>query len=217
MAELNTPKSSTGTGFFVSWSGYILTNHHVVEKCKVLEAVRPGAPPVPARLVSVDPTNDLALLQVSLRTRELPAFVPRARIGQSVFIYGFPLTQRLASTGNFTTGAVSGMAGVGDDTSRLQFSAPVQPGNSGGPVLDQNGNVMAVVVSVLLPTQDEKSGQGPPPQNANFAIKSSAAITFLEANGVEPNMKLRSTPLEGPALADLAREFTVRIECDLPH
>ncbi|OYZ89227.1 MAG: hypothetical protein B7X99_20160 [Rhizobiales bacterium 17-65-6] len=179
--------------------------------------VRPGSPAVPARLIAVDPANDLALLQTSLRTRELPAFVPRARIGQGVYVYGFPLTQRLASTGNFTTGGVSAMAGIGDDTSRLQISAPVQPGNSGGPVLDQNGNVVGVVVAVLSTTKEEKAGERPLPQNANFAIKSAAAATFLEANGIEPNTKVRPKPLETTALADLAREFTVRVECDLPH
>lgn len=209
-------EASTGTGFFVSWRGQVLTNHHVVEGCKVLEVVRPGLPPVPAKLVADDAANDLALLQTSLRTRQLPAFATRVRIGQGAYAYGFPLTGLLTSEGNFTIGNVSAVAGVGDDTSRLQISTPVQPGNSGGPLLDQSGNVIGVIVSKLNALElVEKTGTKDIVQNVNFAIKSSAALTFLEAHGVEPRSEPRGKPLDGEALADLAKEFTVRVECDV--
>ncbi|MEP9376544.1 serine protease [Aquabacter sp. CN5-332] len=220
-AEGKPKGASNGTGFFVSWGGHILTNHHVVDGCKVLEVRRPGSAPVPARLVADDATNDLALLQTSLRTRELPALVTRARIGQGVFVYGFPLTPILSSAGNFTSGGVSAMTGIGDDTSRLQISAPIQPGNSGGPVIDQNGNVLGVVASTLGPlggeTPSEKPSEKPAPQNANFAIKASAAATFLEANGVEPVAKVLTAALDPAAVAERAKEFTVRVECDFPR
>ncbi|OYX12869.1 MAG: hypothetical protein B7Z15_09195 [Rhizobiales bacterium 32-66-8] len=205
---------STGTGFFVSWRGLILTNHHVVDGCKVLEVRRAGAEPVPARLVADDAANDLALIQTSLRTRHIPSLVTRARTGQAVYVYGFPLQDNLTSTGNFTSGSVTAVAGVGDDTSRLQISAPIQPGNSGGPVLDQNGNILGAVVSTYV---GQKRAPGPVPQNVNFAIKAAAVATFLEAHGVEPRIAVESARLEPTEIAEKAREFTVRVECDVPH
>jgi len=205
---------STGTGFFVSWRGLILTNHHVVDGCKVLEVRRPGGAPVPARVVADDAANDLALIQTSLRTREVPALVTRARIGQGMFVYGFPLQDNLTSTGNFTSGAVTAVAGVGDDTSRVQFSAPIQPGNSGGPVLDQNGNIIGAVVSTFV---GQKRAPGPVPQNVNFAIKASAIATFLEAHGIETHTAVQTARLDPTEIAEKAREFTVRVECDVPH
>ena len=107
-----------------------------------------------------------------LAARPLGSFglAPRFAKGEQIVIYGFPLAGALASTGNLATGIVSALAGLGDDTSKLQISAPIQPGNSGGPVLDQSGHVIGVVVSKLNAIK-AASITGDIPQNVNFAIK----------------------------------------------
>ncbi|MFG1424096.1 S1C family serine protease [Roseixanthobacter liquoris] len=205
------PKSS-GTGFFVSERGYMLTNNHVVEGCKALKVVAVGDAARPAQLIARDATNDLALLKVDAAPKEVPALNPRPRVGDSVFVFGFPLSRLLASNGNFTVGNITAAAGLSDDTRMLQISAPVQPGNSGGPVLDQKGNIVGVVVS-KLDALVVASAIKDIPQNVNFAIKSAIAQNFLDANGIETRSDLKDKALEPSAVADLAKNFTARIEC----
>lgn len=203
---------STGTGFFVSRTGHILTNHHVVEGCKSVQVTRIGATQEPARVLAQDQTNDLALLKVNDPPETVPTFAPRARIGENIYVFGFPLAGLLATSGNFTVGNVTATAGLNDDSRMVQISAPVQPGNSGGPLLDQSGKVVGVVVSKLnalrlaAVTNDVA-------QNVNFAIKSGVALNFLDTNGVIPPESSPEPPLDPASIAERARAFTVYIEC----
>ncbi len=175
---------STGTGFFVSAQGHVLTNHHVVENCSDIVVALDGSISQAARVIGRDSKNDLALLTTTgLKPSAVPNLRMGARLGESVYVYGFPLAGLLASSGNFTIGNITAVAGLGDDTTMIQMSAPVQPGNSGGPVLDQNGNVIAVVVSKLNALRIAKVTSDIP-QNVNFAIKSLIAMSFLEAGNV---------------------------------
>jgi trypsin-like peptidase/putative peptidoglycan binding protein len=112
--------------------------------------------------------------------------------------------------GNFTGGNITAAAGIGDDTRMLQISAPVQPGNSGGPLLDQSGNLVGLVVAklnalrVAAVTEDLA-------QNVNFAIKSALALDFLEANNISATMSVNMQPLPPADIADRARSFSVYI------
>lgn len=202
----------TGTGFFVSNTGHILTNAHVVRRCSKVDVKRPGDIPARAVIVARDKVNDLALLKTNLQGQAPPAFRTGAKIGEAVAAYGFPLSGLLATSGNFTTGNISATAGLLDDTRMLQVSSPVQPGNSGGPLLDEAGNVVGVVVSKLNAialasvTKDVA-------QNVNFAIKASLAVSFLEANGMSPETNASTSPLSSTDLADRAKRYTVAIEC----
>jgi S1-C subfamily serine protease len=120
----------------------------------------------------------------------------------------------LAPTGNFTVGYISALAGLQNDTSKIQISAPIQPGNSGGPVIDQRGNVVAVIVSTAS-TPVMANISGTLPQNVNFAIKSEIAETFLSANGIIPDGKLEMEKTFQPAdLADRAKLTTVKVLCE---
>ncbi len=101
------------------------------------------------------------------------------RQGEDIVVYGFPLPGVLSSGGNVSTGNVTALTGLGDDSRFLQISAPVQPGNGGGPLLDRSGNVVGVVVSKLN-ALSVASATGDVPQNVNFAIKASVALAFLE-------------------------------------
>lgn len=206
-------KTSQGTGFFVSETGHVMTNNHVIDGCSRITVTQPGMPPAPARLVANDAVNDLAVLSTDLRPSSVPPLSMRARIGESVYVYGFPLSGVLASTGNFTIGNVTATAGLGDDTRMVQISAPVQPGNSGGPLVDQYGNVVGVIVSKLNVLAMAKITEDVA-QNVNFAIKTTIALNFLEANGVSAPIHVRTTtPMDATAIAEKAKEFTVRINC----
>ncbi len=154
------PKSSrggSGTGFFISADGRVLTNAHVVRGCTSVHVGFPGAAMQSARVVASDIANDLAVLATSLRPKQVPSLLA-VRTGEQISVYGFPLSGLLPSTGNFTLGNVTATAGLADNTNVLQISAPVQHGNSGGPVLDQSGNVVGIVYSKVnalrAPEQD---------------------------------------------------------------
>ena len=131
---------------------------------------------------------------------------------------GFPLPGLLASEANVTTGTVSALAGIGNDTRFLQMTVPVQPGNSGGPLLDLEGRVVGVVVG-KLDALEVASVTGDIPQNVNFAIKASVVRSFLDASGVavahhdllaEPAYPIKLSPA---AVAADAKAFTVLVEC----
>lgn len=204
---------STGTGFFVSQLGHILTNNHVVEQCSSIAVLRPGAEARPAVLLARDAVNDLALLKSGHTDIRVPAFSPGMRVGDSVFVYGFPLTGILTSTGNFTTGNLSALAGLRDDTRMVQHSAPTQPGNSGGPLLDRSGNVIGVIVSKLNVLAVARETQGDIAQNVNFAIRSAVAQSFLQIHGVDRREPPATAELQTPAIAELARDYTLQIVC----
>ena len=106
------------------------------------------------------------------------------------------------------------MSGVGDDTRMFQISAPVQPGNSGGPLLDKFGNVVGVIVSKLDALRVAKVTDDLA-QNINFAIKIGAAVNFMEANDVRSSEKENASSLEAADIAERAKLFTVQIKCKL--
>jgi serine protease Do len=205
----NGPQYSSGSGFFVSRAGQVLTNSHVVRGCSKIGIARQGQPMVGARIYANDPTNDLAILETGLSETPKAFFRSGVRTGDAVFVYGYPLAGRLPSTGNFTMGNVTATVGLSDDTRMLQISAPVQPGNSGGPVIDDQGIVMGVIVGKF------RGGE-----NTNFAIKSDVADTFLRAYGIPyelppPALKKLSeiSPFTPPELAEIAKNLTVFVLC----
>jgi serine protease Do len=204
-------EASSGTGFFVTPDGKMLTNAHVVRGCKDISIVTDGQTR-PARVLARDEKNDLALLSTDLQPARAADWRLRVRQGDDVVVYGFPLTGALASGGNVTTGIVTALAGLADDSRYLQVSAPVQPGNSGGPVLDRNGTVVGVIVSKLN-ALSVASVTGDIPQNVNFAIKASVATAFLDAQGIAHADNAGDAALSTPDIADRARSFTVRVLC----
>jgi S1-C subfamily serine protease len=213
-AKPNYNRMRYGTGFFVTAKGHVLTNFHVVKDCKniTISSVSMDVENTIARVTGSDPTNDLAVLTTRLTPSVVPAFNSHVRTGDSIFVYGFPLAGLLASSGNFTAGSITATAGLGDNTSFFQISAPVQPGNSGGPLIDEFGNVAGVITSKLnvLAVANITNDVA---QNINFAIKPSVATSFLESYGLSPGYDIGKQRLEPANIAELAKRYTVRVSC----
>jgi S1-C subfamily serine protease len=207
-------QGSSGTGFLITTAGVVLTNAHVVENCSAIRATASQGTTSAAKVVARDVLNDLALLSTGLAVNKVAAFRSTARLGEAVEAFGYPLTDVLSKSGNFTLGNVSALVGVGEDSRYLQISAPVQPGNSGGPLLDQSGNVVGVVSAKLNALRLMLATNGDIPQNVNFAIKSSIATNFLDSNGVAYATGAATQNMQPADSADLAKAISVFIECE---
>ncbi|WP_082176151.1 serine protease [Pseudaestuariivita atlantica] len=197
----------SGSGSVVSFSGHILTNFHVVSGCRRLTVNGQ-----PADLIGSDVRTDLALLVAPRFANRSPVrFAERSiGLGEQVFVMGYPvfsLTQSL----NLTDGIVSSTVGLYGDRTRIQITAPVQPGNSGGPVLDRRGAQVAVVVSkVSAAAQFSRNVE-----NIAWVIRANEAVRFLRRFAVEPLWTRAETPAV-PVSAERVRDwrnFTVRVEC----
>lgn len=175
----------TGTGFVIDRAGSVVTSHHVVQQCGAVSFRMNGEDTTSATLVASDPMNDLALLRLSDKPARAAVIQDDEglRAGDDVIVFGYPLTGQLSSTGNLTRGSVSALSGLRDDTRYFQLSAPIQLGNSGGPVLNAGGRVVGIVSSKLNAARELKS-TGDISQNVNFALKASVLRTFLAANNV---------------------------------
>jgi hypothetical protein len=209
----NTTTLRTGSGFAVSRATHIVTNAHVVNACKSLRVLS-GAQQSSARVLAMDTEADLAVLQSSISISKTLAMrsQPALRLGESVIAFGFPLTGALSQGGNLTTGNVSALAGLQDDPRYLQITAPVQPGNSGGPLLDGGGNLIGVITAKLDALAIAKR-TGDVPQNVNFAVKSGVLETFLQAHKIPYDVAVTDAQLAVADVADVAKQASVRIEC----
>jgi TPR repeat protein len=206
-------KALTGTAFIVSKQGHLLTNRHIVGDC---QQVRLAGSDKPLKALPQDEANDLALLQMTGKSKAVAVFraANDLRQGESIAAYGYPLHGALAAGGNLSPGVVSALAGLGNNTSQIQITAPVQQGNSGGPVLDGKGQVVGVVVQKLDAVKVAKL-TGDVPQNVNFAINESTTRAFLDSNQVQYKTghwwNIGQKDLT--EIAEDARTYTVVVEC----
>lgn len=178
----------SGTGFLiaVSKNPCVLTAQHVVKDAKSIKVVL-GGKTFTARVVGADPANDVALLQITvagnaaLSQTALPITASRqVKLGDSVLTIGFPNTDVQGVTPKLTRGEINSLAGIQDDPRYFQTSVAVQPGNSGGPLVDMHGNVIGVVTMRL---DDLKTLEltGSLPQNVNYGLKSAFVLAFLDS------------------------------------
>lgn len=205
---------SSGTGFVVA-PRQIMTNHHVAEGCRAMSARLHNGQDIPATVIAADRERDLALLRTETDPGPVLAFRRAAEVrrGENVITYGFPLAGLLSSGPTLTTGAVSALAGLGDNPRQIQISAPVQQGNSGGPLLDMRGQVVGVIVSKLN-AQRIAQATGDIPQNVNFAVKHTEAVDFMREHGVQPQVE-DPTGAERTAaeVGEIAHASTVFLRC----
>ena len=228
------PKSgSTGSGFIVSKLGHVITNHHVVNKCRTVTVGDSAKSQVDANVLETDKRNDLALLRISstkmasVETKSLMrklgiSVVPLAsqgllrsddvELGEDVLVAGYPFGDIFSNTIKVTKGIVSANRGLGDDTGQFQIDAAVQPGNSGGPIYDQNGNIIGVVVAQLNKLKVAKA-IGSLPENVNFGIKASTVRQFLTSSGLPSKWSSRSEKMSTQGIAQIAKNQTVMVVC----
>ena len=211
----NAVVTGTGTAFLVA-PDLLVTNRHVIQSCAAVD-VYTAEGKRPAQVQVADAAVDLALLRVpGLRGTPVKLRTPRSiRLGETVFVFGFPLSGSLTSGGNFTSGLVSGLRGLHDAPGDIQITAPVQPGNSGGPLLDAAGQVIGVVKAKLDAMKAAKA-IGDIPQNVNFAISAPILIDFLVRQRVgfgNGSVNPTTAPIDTAQVAELAQGFTFRVEC----
>ena len=210
------PKFSSGSGFVVDDSGGVLTNNHVINHCKSIIVKAMGLPPVAARVDATDPKNDLAIVRAaSAKTVGEPVHFRNqsqpSKLGESIGVIGYPLAGILSSEPKATFGQINSVAGINDDYTLLQISAPVQPGNSGGPVFDASGLVIGVVVSQASAAMAIVAGNVP--QNVNFAVRGEVAQIFLAAHGVKFSTSRRWHTQPTDEIAATGQKSTVFVAC----
>ncbi len=205
-------KSLQGSGFVVSRKGHILTCAHVLGDEK-MATVWLGGQRFEADLIGSDKKKDLGLLKIrhgqEFTIKPLPLVEnPDYRMGQDVYTIGFPLTSILGNRPRLSRGLISSTVGVMDNPLQLQVSAQVQPGNSGGPLLDENGVAIGVIQMTLNPRAVSLRTGGVIPQNVNFAIKGPVVSEFLKKQGIKP----LSTSFSAAPGLDQAQHAVARIQ-----
>jgi S1-C subfamily serine protease len=203
-----------GTGFYIA-PDTVVTNFHVVNGCSELRLHKNGADGGPLRVLAVTRADDLAALRAETPAKSFLKLRVGAPIkaAEPVLVFGYPLAEALSSAGNTTLGNVTALAGLRDDSRYIQISAAVQPGNSGGPAIDEAGRLMGVVVAKLNALAIARI-TGDIPQNVNFAIKVGTLASFLEANKIayEPaDPAAREMPVT--QRAERAEQASTQVQC----
>lgn len=173
-------KQESGTGFFVSTDGFLVTNNHVIEGANRIEVHASNGNIYRAKVVSRDPTNDVALLKVEAWTRPLRIEpTSTVRLGEQVFTLGYPLPDLEGTQVKATFGRINALSGINDDIRYFQMDVPIQPGNSGGPLIDNDGAVIGIT-SATVNQRVVVARAGTVAQNVNYAIKSEYFLTLLK-------------------------------------
>lgn len=208
-------KSSSGTGFVITKSGHIVTNYHVVERASRITVRDSADNRFQARLVLSDAANDIAILKIEgSKHPPLPIRTSsQARKGQTVFTIGFPNATIQGFESKVTEGIISSLSGIGGEPNSFQISVPIQPGNSGGPLIDLSGSVVGITASKLS-SISMLNRSGVVPENVNYAIKSNYLIELLSTNESIRTKIVTATsdrPLTLPKLVSRAEESVVLI------
>jgi TPR repeat protein len=185
--------TASGTGFFVTEDGYLISNYHVVKDATKVRLLT-SAGLIDAKVVQADAANDLALLKADGRFAPLPIAASRTvNLGGTVATVGFPDIGLQGFAPKLAKGEIASLSGAADDPRYFQISVPVQPGNSGGALVDDRGNVIGIV-SAKLDASAALAASGALPENVNYAVKSSFLLSFLESvPGVEAKLKKPNT------------------------
>jgi len=197
--------AGSGSGFFVSREGHIITNHHVIDECNTTKVSFKGNQ-IDARILAVDKTNDIAILKTNIKPNSIfPVSNEDVSLLEDVVVAGYPLGKKVSSAIKTHKGVVTALAGAGDNFSNFQTDATINAGNSGGPIMNQKGNIVGIAVATWV----QKGVQG-----VHFGIKSSTLKTFASSNSLaftQPNNK----DLSNKDLGKLITEATVYLECHM--
>lgn len=172
---------ATGTGFTVRPDGFLLTSNHVVSEAAVVFVTCKNLKRTAAVIVGSSKRTDLALLKIEQATPHYLTLAPirSGQLGDPVFTVGYPVTEILGLDPKFTDGTISALSGVDDEKSFLQISVPIQPGNSGGPLVNDRGEVLGVVAATAA-IEPFLQATDSLPQNINFAVKGEYARVLYD-------------------------------------
>lgn len=197
LLTLATFAEASGTGFFISADGLLVTNHHVIADAESVSIRTPDGTVKTAKVLASDRHNDLAVLKVKtagtvpfLRLRHSETVVRGVR----VLAIGYPLTRIQGLEAKVTDGIVSSLSGLQDDPRMLQITNAIQPGNSGGPLLGQDGAVIGIVTARLA-EDVVKRETGATPQSVNYAVKSSYLVELLSASTLRGRVRVHRATL----------------------
>ena len=208
---------ASGSGIFVNEDGFVLTNNHVAGACKALIVKAYNDKPTTGVIEAVDPKNDLALIRTHAGYGAPVTFRPQdkpPRLGEDVGVIGYPLPGILSNEPKATFGQISSVAGMNNDFTLLQISAQIQPGNSGGPVFDERGSVVGVVVSTASAALIARIGVVP--QNINFAIRGEIAQIFMNSHSVSFHTGEAWRKLDTADMAEAGVKSTAQVLCLKP-
>ena len=196
--------ASSGSGFAVTSDGYVVTNYHVIDGCTNVKIHDKGNA-ILATLVTFDPKNDIALLKGNFKPRSYyPLSRKSPKLLTEVYVAGHPFGQEISTSVKVTKGIISSLTGIANNFSNLQIDAALQPGNSGGPIMNDKGNVIGVAVAKLdLETIVDEFGVVP--ENVNFGVKSNVVLNILESENIdipEPNNNSIPTSELGEMITD---------------
>ncbi|MDC7742359.1 MULTISPECIES: trypsin-like peptidase domain-containing protein [Rhizobium] len=196
--------TSSGTGFAVTGDGWLMTNAHVVQGCERIEVKGKGDASDPR----IDATNDLALVKVQSNAPLKPVVFRQAptRLGEDIVAVGYPLASLLADSVKVTTGNVNALAGLRNDTRYIQISTPIQPGNSGGPIVDRDGFLLGITSATFSKQAADEIGITA--QNVNFAIRASVADLFMQSQSIVGQSGDRAADQKTISTADLSEKVT---------
>ena len=197
--------AGSGSGFFVSKDGHAITNYHVIQGCDINKLSFKGSQ-TEVKILAVDKVNDIAILKSNAKPDVIfPVSNEDVSLLEDVIVAGFPLGKQISSAIKTHKGVVTALAGAGDNYSFFQTDAAINQGNSGGPIINQKGNVVGIAVATWV----EEGVQG-----VHFGIKSSTLKTFASANGLSflsPNYRDQSNK----SLGELITKGTVYVECHM--
>jgi len=200
------PTQSSGTAFFISKKGHMITNNHVVKGCKVSKIIYRNEE-YDTKLISTDKTLDLALLKTKVKPKSYIPFSndePKKR--QKIIIAGYPLGEGLSDDLKINDGRISSIKGFKNNSNEITVDIAINPGNSGGPIINEKGQLVAVAVSGL--SKDITEG-------INFGIKASAVKNFLKSNKIKPFIENINFSMDDDSLVNLLEESTVYTFCDI--
>jgi S1-C subfamily serine protease len=202
---------ASGSGFAVSFSGHVVTNNHVIDRCSYVKIHHEGKA-IQSRILYRDPLNDLAVIQGDFLPSKVFKISRRnPKIMLDVYVAGYPFGYSVSSSIKVTRGIVSSLTGIGNNVSNIQIDAALQPGNSGGPIFDDKGNVIGVAVA-KLDLRKAVEEWGVVPEGTNFGIKSSVVVNLLESNGISIQEE-NKTSLSNAKLAKLIDGATYYLSC----
>lgn len=203
--------AASGSGFAVSADGHLVTNFHVIEDCKQMVLHDKGRQ-YSLNIVTFDPKNDLALLKADFEPKAIFALSDRRpQLLQDIYVAGYPYGYEISTSVKVTKGIISSLTGIGNDYSNFQIDAALQSGNSGGPILDDYGNLVGVAVAKLN-IEYLLENFGDIPENTNFGVKANVLSGLLDSNGIE-TLPANNQPISKSKLGQNISNGTYYLSC----